>query len=190
LDRWLDYEGRSEVLVVSDSDFLWFIDKAIGEMVDIVSKLGDDAANTRPELPGANSPYAILTHCLGVMEFWGGHMVAGRPSDRDRAAEFRAEGSVSDLIDRTANACRQLEADVLVAQPSEAPAHPPAPKDVDLPLGRNQSAVLLHILEELTQHLGHMELTRDVILTARPAGPAGPSILRHSPGPDGRNPTV
>ena len=54
-----------------------YVDRAVEAMADIVGDLGDDLANARPGLPGANSPYAILRHCLGVMEFWGGHVVAG-----------------------------------------------------------------------------------------------------------------
>lgn len=80
------------MLVVSISDFLWFVDHALDEMMTIVGQLGDDTANRRPDLAGANSPYAILRHCLGVMEYWGGAMVAGRVIARDRDAEFRAHG--------------------------------------------------------------------------------------------------
>src|SRR5205807_5775164 len=79
------HAARTEVagvLVVSDADFLWFVDQALDAMVRIVRELGDDA-NRRPELPGANSPYAILYHSLGVMEYWGGAMVAGRTIERD-----------------------------------------------------------------------------------------------------------
>ena len=63
-----------------------YVDRAVEAMADIVGDLGDDLANARPGLPGANSPYAILRHCLGVMEFWGGQVVAGRTVDRDREA--------------------------------------------------------------------------------------------------------
>jgi hypothetical protein len=49
-----------------------YVDRAVEAMTDIVDDLGDELANTRPALPGANSPYVILRHCLGVMEFWGG----------------------------------------------------------------------------------------------------------------------
>ena len=71
-----------------------YVDRAVEAMADIVGDLGDDLANTRPGLPGANSAYAILRHCLGVMEFWGGQVVAGRTVERDREAEFRASGPV------------------------------------------------------------------------------------------------
>ena len=58
------------MLVVASEDVLWFADSALDGMVAIVRQLGDDRANRRPQLPGANSPYAILTHCLGVMEHY------------------------------------------------------------------------------------------------------------------------
>jgi hypothetical protein len=152
------------VLVVSTSDFLWFVDQALDEMVRILRELGDDAACTRPDLPGANSPFAILTHCLGVMEYWGGALVAGRQIERDRDAEFHAEGAVAELIDRTAQARRQLEADISIAESSAPPRCTPLPEDADLPFGKTQGAVLLHIYEELAQHLGQLQLTRDVLL--------------------------
>jgi len=142
------------------------VDQALDEMVAILRQLGDETANRRPDLEGANSPYAILNHCLGVMEYWGGSMVAGRATERDRDAEFRAEGPVAELILRTADARRQLEADLSVAEPMAVPRNAPNPQDADLPLGKTQGAVLLHIFEELTQHLGQMQLTRDVLLSA------------------------
>jgi DinB superfamily len=153
------------VLAISTSDFLWFVDQALDEMVSIVRQLGDDTASTRPDLAGANSPYAILAHCLGVMEFWGGYMVAGRPIERDRDAEFRAEGPVAELVERAAEARRRLEADIAAADPLAAPRHDPLfPEDAETPIGRTQGGVLVHLFVELTQHLGQMQLTRDVLL--------------------------
>ena len=76
--------------MITTEDFQWYVEAAVDAMVAIVTGLGDDLANTRPDLPGANSPYAILFHCLGVMEYWGGEVIAGRPVERDRDAEFRA----------------------------------------------------------------------------------------------------
>jgi hypothetical protein len=159
------------VLVLSASDFLWFVDQGLDGMVAIVTALGDDGANRRPQvsgtaLAGANSPYVILTHCLGVMEYWGGLMVAGRPITRDRAAEFRAEGPVAPLVERARTARRQLEADVSGVEPEAPTRRPPGAGDAELPYGRTQGGVLLHILEELLQHLGQMEITRDVLLAS------------------------
>lgn len=156
------------MLAMSTSDFLWYVDHALDEMVSIVVELGDDDANARPDLPGANSPYVILAHCIGVIEYWAGRVVAGRAVERDRDAEFRASGPVADLARRASEARRQLEAD-LSALDSLAPPRSPDPKDAELPFGRTQGGVLMHIFEELAQHLGHLELTRDVLRDARSA---------------------
>jgi hypothetical protein len=153
------------LIVISTEDFLWYVDLALDGMVTIAGELGDETASSRPELDGANSPYAILTHCLGVMEYWGGYAVAGRTIDRDRDAEFLAEGHVADLIRRTAEARRQLEDDIADLEPLAVPRGTPDPDDTELPVGRTQGGVLVHILEELFQHLGQMELSRDILAT-------------------------
>jgi hypothetical protein len=151
--------------VISADDFLWYVYEALNGMVDIVESLGDEGTNRRPDLPGANSAYAILCHCLGVMEYWGGQVVAGRTIERDRDAEFRATGSVADLVTRARKARAQLAEDMAGLDPSAAPRRPLAPDDPDagLPIARTQGGALIHIYEELAQHRGQMELTRDVI---------------------------
>jgi len=154
------------VPVTSVEDYLWFVDEALDGMVEIVTGLGDELANRRPELPGANSPYAVLTHCLGVLEYWAGSVVAGRSIERDRAAEFRAAGAVPELVERTRRARQQLYADLTGLDPLAAPRGAPEPGDRALPIGRTQGGVLLHILEELAQHRGQLELTRDVLASA------------------------
>src|SRR5580693_8553447 len=101
-----------ESVRVPVAHFMWFVDNALDRMVVILRDLGDERANQRPALDGANSPYAILTHCLGVMEFWGGFSVAEREISRDRAAEFVAQGDVGELLSRVATARGQLEEDL------------------------------------------------------------------------------
>jgi hypothetical protein len=139
-----------------------YTERAVDKMAGIVADLGDDLANRRPALPGANSPYAILRHCLGVMEFWGGQVVAGRTVQRDRAAEFRASGPVAALIAATKQAEDAFRADAATADPADPPRRQPG-RDPDELEHRSQGSALLHVLEEVTQHLGQMELTRDVL---------------------------
>ena len=141
-------------------------------MAEIVTELGDGLANRKPVLPGCNSPYAILRHCLGVMEFWGGQVVAGREITRDRDAEFRAQGPVAGLITATADAKRKFRADAATAEfdapPRGGRRDSWGPDELEF---ISQGHALLHVLEEVTQHLGQMELTRDV-LRATAAGSA------------------
>jgi Protein of unknown function (DUF664) len=164
--------------VISADDFLWYVDEALNGMIAIVESLGDEGANRRPDLPGANSAYAILFHCLGVMEYWGGAMVAGRTIERDRDAEFRASGPVAELVRRTRQARRQLDADVAGLEPLAPPRGTPEPEDADLPLARTQGGVIMHVYEELAQHRGQMEITSDVlrapwVRSSRSSGSAG-----------------
>lgn len=147
--------------MITSDEYLYFAHGALDGMADVLRELGDDLANVRPDLPGANSAYAIVTHCLGVTEYWAGHVVAGRTVRRDRPAEFTAAGPIGDLIARVEMAKRQLGEDVAVADPAAAPRHEP-PKDATKP-DLTQGAALLHVYEELSQHLGQLEITRDVV---------------------------
>lgn len=150
--------------MLDPKDYAYFTDRALDGMATIIGDLGDDLANRRPSLPGANSPYALLTHCLGVISYWSGHMVAGRPVERDRDAEFTSAGLVVPLLAQIAGVKAQLAADAEHANPS-APLHDTPPsnfKGPDRPL--NQGAALQHVFEELAQHHGQMELMRDVIV--------------------------
>lgn len=149
--------------MITVDDYLYFTDRALDGMAAVLQELGDDLANRRPELPGANSPYGIVTHCLGVLNDWAGRLVAGRPVERDRDAEFRATGAVSDLVERIEQARKQLRADVSGADLRAPLRALPAPAYRDTPIGRTQGAALQHVYEELAQHLGHLDLTRDIL---------------------------
>ncbi|MTD52821.1 mycothiol transferase [Amycolatopsis pithecellobii] len=150
--------------MLTTEEYLYFTDRAFDGMAAVLTELGDELANRRPELPGANTPYAIVTHCIGVVDHWAGRLVAGRPLERDRDAEFRASGKVADLLARIEEAKGRLREYVAVAEP-RAPLHEEAmPRYRDTLIGRTQGAALQHVYEELAQHHGQLELTRDVLL--------------------------
>jgi hypothetical protein len=153
----------SGALTLAPGDYLWFVDRALQAMVQIVVDLGDDLANRQPNLPEANSAYAILTHCLGVMEYWGGGTVAERAFSRDRSSEFVASGGVEELATRARAARQRLAEDIAGHDSTAAPANVHANPDDVRPYHLSKGAVLVHMLSELYQHLGHMELTRDLL---------------------------
>jgi hypothetical protein len=147
-------------------EYLYFVDRSLDGMSSIVGGLGDDLANSTPTLDGANSPYVILNHCLGVIEHWVGARMVGRPDRRDRPAEFGVAGPVAPLLHRVAEARSQLSAD-LGGFAGDVPARTQPdrrfrPEAATL----SETGVLLHVLQELAQHHGQMEITRD-LLTAR-----------------------
>ncbi|MCL3861174.1 DinB family protein [Actinotalea sp. K2] len=151
--------------MITALQLLHVCDRALDGMSGILEELGDDLANRAPDLPGANTPYAILTHCLGVIDAWAGHRVAGRALDRDREAEFRAAGPVAPLLVRVATVRRRLHQDALAAD-GAAPLRATTGHGLEDGI-RTQGAALLHVLEELAQHHGQMELTRDWLRSSR-----------------------
>jgi len=161
-----DREGAASVAVAA-SDYLWFVDLALGQMTAIVEELGDELVNRRPPFRDTNSAYVILTHCLGVMEYWGGATVAERPVQRDRAAEFTASGDVAGLLRRTDQARRRLREDIVGLRSAALPVSVRRDPEDPVPYTETKGAVLLHILEELFQHLGQMEITRDTLVAGR-----------------------
>jgi hypothetical protein len=148
-------------MLIREDEYLYFVDRALDGMAQILGDLGDELANRRPALPGANSPYAILTHCLGVLDYWVGVRVAGRSVARDREAEFRASGPVRELLERVEVAKQQLRADLALAD-TEAPLRPD-PRPASRP-DLTQGGALIQAYKELAQHHGQLELTRDVLL--------------------------
>ncbi len=147
--------------MISKEDYLAFVDEALDDMCRIVAELGDEGANRRLDAPGSNSPFAILTHCLGVIEYWAGQVAAGRQIVRDREAEFRASGPVSELLERVREQRQRLASDLELAQPQEPPRGPLPEADRRLYLGRTQGGALIHVFDELARHRGQMEVTRD-----------------------------
>ncbi|AIJ24310.1 DUF664 domain-containing protein [Amycolatopsis methanolica] len=150
--------------MLDEESFLFFTDRALDGMTAILAGLGDELASTR--LPGANTPYAIVNHCLGVIAAWAGQVVAGRTVHRDREAEFTAAGPIAPLLDRVARARERLREDVAAAD-FDAPQRGEVPdKYATTPAGRRQGAALVHVYEELAQHHGQLELTRDILLAS------------------------
>jgi len=158
------------VVVLSREDYLYFTDRALAGMVAIVVELGDDRANQRP-YPGANAPYALLHHCLGVIEAWAGGFVRGRPIERDRDGEFTATGAVAELVGRCETVRRQLRVDVLAAEPHQFLLHEPPADFLGPPARLTQGGALQHVFEELAQHHGQMQTLRDLLVRV-PTRPA------------------
>ncbi|WP_027928633.1 mycothiol transferase [Amycolatopsis thermoflava] len=152
--------------MLDEESFLFFTDRALDGMTAILAGLGDELANTRPDLPGANTPYAIVNHCLGVIAAWAGQVVAGRSVHRDREAEFAAAGPIAPLLDRVARVRERLREDVAAADFDAPPRGEVPDKYANTPVGRRQGAALVHVYEELAQHHGQLELTRDILLAS------------------------
>ncbi len=145
----------------------WYVDTALTKLLaradELVEGGGEELLSARPDVEGANSVFALITHCCGVMEHWGGEVIAGRPVNRDRAAEFTATGSLAQLEELVAAQRRRWLDDLAAFEPGEVPRGPVERYDGD-PEVITQGFVALHVVEELFQHLGHVDLTVDLVL--------------------------
>jgi len=131
-------------------------------MLEIAESLGDERVNVVPELPGANSAYQLVFHCCGMLEWWTRESILGRPVHRDRAAEFAATGTVASLQARVRQVIEQLDEDLPLID-LDAPLRGTYADYGGTPIAASARGALLHVLEELAQHHGHLEITRDLV---------------------------
>jgi hypothetical protein len=136
-------------------------------MTAAAAELGDDLVNEVPDLPGANSAYQIVIHCCGMLEWWTRSAILGLDVDRDRDAEFVATGTVAQLTARVEQVRAQFVTDLEQIDPEVPLRGDPSPEYRGTPLGESARGVLMHVFEELAQHHGHLDLTRDLVRSAQ-----------------------
>ncbi|MGE3540290.1 MAG: DUF664 domain-containing protein [Candidatus Tectimicrobiota bacterium] len=153
---------------IAPQELLPYITGALDGMVQIVETLGDERVNLRPNaMPQTNSPFAILTHCVGLTRYFISTALGGRQIARDREAEFRASGSVAEIRQAVRDLQQSLAADLERARGDQPCAFPEAVREPHRTW--TQGRFVLQCYKELAQHHGHMELTRDVLLGRGPA---------------------
>jgi hypothetical protein len=135
---------------------------AYEQMLSVADRLGDDGVNDRPFGPDTNPVAALVVHCCAVTEFWIGHVALGRPTSRDRETEFSTTATVAELhamVDATL-----VRAGADLAAIDEGKIQPDRTGRQFLEGGdESDGAIVLHVLEELYQHLGHIELAADAL---------------------------
>jgi uncharacterized damage-inducible protein DinB len=135
---------------------------AFGQMLDVADRLGDDRVNDRPLGADTNAVAALVIHCCAVTEFWIGHVALGRPTTRDRESEFSSTATVAELHALVASTLAQVSEDLTAID--EGRTQPDCTGRQFLEGGdQSDGAIVLHVLEELYQHLGHVELAADAL---------------------------
>lgn len=147
---------------ITVADFVVFCERTIDGMRRTLDRLDDQTVNTLPPLPEPNSPFQLVTHALAACEWWTAHIICGYPSGRDRAREFDSSGSVADLhrrADDVVGTLHRLQPELEAATVLAHEARTSTPLDGEWTVG----AALIHAYEELAQHLGHLEITVDLV---------------------------
>ncbi len=147
--------------MITVEDFVRFCGRTIDGMVRAIEPLDDDQVNHQL-MEGMNSPFALGTHALSAAEWWTEYVVLGHPIERDRPLEFTATGTVAELTAHCEAArMRIVELAPELAETTEL--HGEAVTRIPLDTEWTVGAALIHAYEELAQHLGHMEITVDMI---------------------------
>lgn len=132
----------------------------------MLDDLDDETVNATPGIPGVNSVFALVTHLDGVIADWGGNLVAGEGIPRDRAAEFTATGTVAQARDLLARMRERLERYVHLALTSGL-ANPAGISSTRADAASaTPEFVVVHVLRELTQHTGHLQVCRDLVVAS------------------------
>ena len=151
-------------MAITVDDFLVFCDRTIDGYREALARLDDALVNRSPDIPDANTPYRLTVHATAACEWWTAHIVCGHPSQRDRDAEFAAQGTLAEAtaaLDALSARLAALRPDLEAAQGVRAQASTTKPLGAEWTVG----ACLIHAYEELAQHLGHLEITVDLLLT-------------------------
>ncbi len=149
---------------VEVGSFWRFTLRSLDGFMEIVESLTVDELNWRPPAPDSNTIYALTAHTLGNVRMHVFRVLLGQTIDRERDGEFR---SVADASNVPIPAWPALRAEVEAALgelPPEA-----MDRSFDHPVfgpltGRE---VLMVMMRHTAEHLGHVELTRDLIVAAR-----------------------
>lgn len=138
-----------------------YLRHAFAQMLDVADRLGEPLINRRPVGPQTNAVAGLVIHCCAVAEFWLGHVALGHASERDRDAEFSQTATLAELhelvdatVERVAEHLGRLEAGEGTDEGG---------RQFLLDGDASDASVVLHVLEELYQHLGHMELAADAL---------------------------
>lgn len=130
--------------------------RLIGWYVEALDALPPEGYAWRPAAPGANSLATMMSHVVTSCEWWVLGCVGTGPLERDREAEFAAEVPWPTMRERLQQWLRDAESLLARMDPGDFQAisrHPAG--------DRMNRRCLVHTVEHLGLHLGHVELTMD-----------------------------
>jgi hypothetical protein len=150
-------------------------DESIRDRVDQVmscaGSLRAEQANWRPPFGDANSVWALAEHSLGNARAWIIGIAAGNEIGRDRPGEFGSRGhDVGSLLAKLDGIGRDVSAalrgidperlDVRLVPSQELWGEGP-PREISV------RDAIVQVIEHLSLHLGHMQVTRDMALARK-----------------------
>jgi uncharacterized damage-inducible protein DinB len=142
-----------------------YIREKVAQLNAVLEGLSDDDLNRAPDLPGANSPYVIVTHVLGNMRAWVLGIICGQDLHRDRPAEFRSTGTRDEIDLAARSLSREMESALQKLDPIMLSDRFIPPQELwgeGDPVELERRACLAHVLEHAGIHLGHLHMTLEL----------------------------
>ncbi len=141
----------------------------LGHSLDELRKALDGCSaeqmNRRPAGEDSNGLAVIATHALASTRAWLSLAVGATAPERDRDAEFRVvaedPATFMERLDAVAQDCRALLRTDAVFEPARVGTAPWRTYGGDEPV--TAAWALLHALEHLREHVGHAQLTRQLL---------------------------
>ncbi|MGO8948598.1 MAG: DinB family protein, partial [Ktedonobacterales bacterium] len=128
--------------------------------------LSHEDLNRPLTLPETNTLFALATHLVGAAEFWVLVLAGGRSIPRDRPAEFRASGSLSDLTARYESWIAGVHEVLDALAPEKMEQRIDLSRYRSSPSPSQEVSVreaLLHAVEHSALHLGQIQITRQLL---------------------------
>ena len=152
-------EPEVEVLVSA-------VQKRLDQMCRCLEGLSEVELNWHPPAPETNSLYVLGMHILGNARAWALGIALGQPVQRDRPAEFKAEGphpsqiveQARVLSEELRRASDRLSASALDQQ-RDPPQHLWGAGQIRQVTARE---CLIDVIQHASEHVGQMLLTRDL----------------------------
>jgi hypothetical protein len=137
------------------------VDESLDAMRGAIAGASADALNRRPAGDDTNPIAVLVVHALNSSRWWLSVALGGPVPERDRPSEFLTTVAGADelleVFDAIAADCRTLLSTDATFDPG---AIREDPRDGD----RVTAAwALIHAVEHLREHLGHVELTRQFL---------------------------
>jgi uncharacterized damage-inducible protein DinB len=144
--------------------YLTDLEELRGQVKSLLEGLPQEALDWRPiegegEL-ATNSLAVVVVHLAGSETFWMKEIIGGKKIDRDRDAEFVAKGLSYSELDAKIKAAGKLTREVLSALTGKQLEESRKWRDRSV----NVRWCILHVIEHIAQHIGHMQLTRQLWL--------------------------
>jgi uncharacterized damage-inducible protein DinB len=142
------------------------LERIARDAMDQFRDIRTEDLNRKLTLPESNTLFALATHLVSAGEFWVLVLVGERAIPRDRPTEFSATGEVQELLARYERWIAGVH-EVLDRFPDERlSARASTPAGYESTTMRETHDIrdaLLHAVEHSALHLGHIQLTRQML---------------------------